>query len=180
MITGSKHPTAPSVTEEFVSKTRRKREMQELQALGERLVTLNAEQLGTLDLPERLHDAIVEARRTTAFEARRRQMQYIGRLMREVDPAPIRERLAAFDGTSVADTALLHAAERWRERLIAEETAFEEFAAHYPRADLQRLRQLARNARKEKDAATPPRSYRELFRMVRDIVGKGPSPPPPD
>ena len=100
----------------------------------------------------------------------RRHMQYIGRLMREVDPQPIREVIARWDGQSAANVAQEHAIVRWRERLLSEESALTEFARQYPRADTQRLRLLARNANAEHAAGKPPKSFRELFRLVRDTV----------
>jgi len=146
--------------------------MHELQALGERLVELNAEQLASIALPENLREAVDAARRITRHEARRRQLQYIGRLMRSVDPEPIRERLKVWHGLSAEHTARLHRIERWRERLLDEEPALEEFARTYVGADIQRLRTLVRNARDERGAGRPPRSYRELFRLLRDIVSE--------
>src|SRR5207247_1656048 len=101
--------------EEKPSKTARKRAMHELQTLGERLIGLNSEQLAAIALPEDLQDAIERARRITKHEARRRQLQYIGRLMRAVDPEPIREKLKAWDGVSTEETARVHRIERWRE-----------------------------------------------------------------
>src|SRR5882762_8046137 len=92
--------------------------MHELQTLGERQVGLNSEQLTAIALPEGLQDAIERARRITKHEARRRQLQYIGRLMRDVDPEPIREKLRAWDGVSTEETARVHRIERWREKLL--------------------------------------------------------------
>lgn len=158
------------MTEDPVSKTRRKKEMHALQSLGEQLVELPAERLAGLDLPERLRDAIEEARRVPTFGGRRRQMQYIGRLMREVDPEPIRERLDALRGASARETALHHAAEQWRERLLEGDAALTEFVSDHPGADLQALRALIRNARREREQQRPPRASRELFRTVRVLL----------
>ena len=163
--------------QERPSKTRRKRDMHELQALGERLVELNAEQLASIALPENLRDAVDAARRITRHEARRRQLQYIGRLMRSVDPEPIREKLKIWHGLSAAHAARLHRVERWRDRLMDEEPALDEFARTHVGADMQRLRTLVRNARDERSAGRPPRSYRELFRLLRDIVSETDSEP---
>jgi ribosome-associated protein len=149
------------------SKTQRKLEMQALQALGERLVALTAAQLAAIDLPEPLREAVAEAQRIRSREAHRRQLQYIGRLMREVDPAPIRARLEVWDGSSRAATAAHHQAERWRERLLGDDAALTEFARTHPRADLQRLRACVREARKERLAGREPRHFRELFRLIR-------------
>jgi ribosome-associated protein len=156
--------------DERPSKTQRKKEMHDLQALGERLVVLNSGQLDAIGLPEDLRSAVAEAARITRHEARRRQMQYIGRLMRDLDAEPIREKMAAWDGVSKQQTAQLHRVERWRERLLAEEAALAEFMREHPGADSQRLRSLIRGATAEREAARPPKSYRELFRLLRDIV----------
>src|SRR5882724_4737622 len=164
--------------EEKPSKTELKRVMHELQALGERLIGLNPEQLAAIALPENLHDAVEQARRITKHEARRRQLQYIGRLMRDVDPEPIREKLRAWDGVSTAETARVHRIERWREKLLENEGAIGALVHAHPGIDTQRLRVLVRNAREERNAGRPPRAYRELFRVLRDIIAD--SQPVPD
>jgi len=156
--------------EEKPSKTQRKRVMHELQELGERLIALNPEQLAAITLPENLHDAVEQARRITRHEARRRQLQYIGRLMRAVDPEPIREKLRAWDGVSTEETARVHRIERWREKLLEDDAAVGALAQAHPGIDTQRVRALVRNAREERNAGRPPRAYRELFRALRDII----------
>jgi len=154
------------------SKTQRKKEMHELQALGERLVALNASQMDEVALPSQLRAAVDDAKRFTRHEARRRQMQYIGRLMRAVDPEPIREKLKIWDGLSHEHTARHHRVERWRERLMADDGALGDLAAEHPGLDTQRLRSLVRSARDELAAGRPPRSHRELFRLLRGILGE--------
>ena len=158
------------------SKTQRKREMEELQALGVELVQLNALQLAQIELPEQLLEAVVEAQRIRDFEGRRRQMQYIGKLMRDVDPAPIRARLGQWSGVARGHTALQHLAERWRARLLDEAGALAQFAAEYPGSDVQHLRSLIGSIGRDKAAGRPPRNYRELFRAVRAIVAKPSAP----
>jgi len=153
--------------EERPSKSQLKRDMEALQALGKRLVEINDEQLASVALPERLREAVLEARRIRSREGRRRQLQYIGKLMREVDPAPIRARFDAWDGQSTAATAAHHHAERWRERLLDEEDALTEFARECPAADFQQLRACVREARKDRLAGRASRHYRDLFRLVR-------------
>ncbi len=153
-----------------VSKSQRKREMHALQALGETLVALPAEQLARLALPETLHEAIMQARSISQRGALRRQLQYVGRLMREVDADQIRNRLQSVQAGTVTDVAMLHRAERWRERLLADDTAMSEFVAAFPATDVQQLRTLLRNAKREMAAGRPPRAYRELFRNIRDIL----------
>jgi len=157
--------------EEKPSKTQRKRAMHELQALGERLVELNPEQLAAVALPEALHTAVEQARRITRHEARRRQLQYVGRLMRQVDPEPIREKLKTWDGVSIEETARLHRIERWRDRLLEDDNAVASLAEAHPGIDTRHLRALVRRARDERNAQRPPRSTRELFRTLRDIIG---------
>jgi len=158
--------------EEKPSKTQRKRAMHELQALGERLVELNAEQLAAVALPDALREALEQARHITRHEARRRQLQYVGRLMREVDPEPIREKLKTWDGVSVEETARLHRIERWRDRLLEDDDAVAALAETDPGIDTRRLRALVRRAREERATGRPPRSTRELFRTLRDIIGE--------
>jgi len=157
------------VDQEIVSKTRRKREMLELQALGAALVRLPDSQLETIEIPEHLREALFAAKRIKSHEAKRRQMQYIGRLMREFDPAPIRSLLAETEGSSAQATARHRRLEAWRERLLDDDAALTAFAAEHPGADLQVLRTLIRNARKETAAGKPPRAYRELFRALKSI-----------
>ena len=156
--------------DEIVSKTKRKQEMHALQALGAALVALPESQLGDLSLESRLYEAVLAAKRIRSHEAKRRQIQYIGRLMREVDAEPIRERLATIEGHSAQATAQHRRLEAWRERLVADDEALTEFAAAFPGADLQALRALLRNARKETKEGKPPRAYRELFRFLKNAA----------
>ena len=153
-----------------ISKTRRKREMQELQDLGEELVALTPDKLGGLDLPTPLLDAVLDARRISKFGALRRQMQYVGRLMRDADAEAIRAQLDVWKGTSISETARLHAIERWRTRLIGDDLALGELLGQFPRADAQRLRTLIRNVKREAAAKKPPKSFRELFQELREIL----------
>lgn len=152
------------------SKTQRKREMEALQDIGLELVKRSKETLVTFDLPEALFDAVIEAKRLTKNEAKRRQMQFIGRLMRDIDPAPIRKKLEELRGESAEHNALLHETERWRERLLADERSFEEFARNFPRADLSHLRSLVRSVQKDRANEKPPKLYRTLYRELRDIL----------
>lgn len=153
------------------SKSQRKRDMAALQDMGEELVALNAERLDQVDLPERLREAVVEAQRIRNFEARRRQLQYIGKLMREIDPAPIRARLDAWQGAASELTAQQRRIERWRERLLAEEAALTEFAADFPGCDTQHLRSLIASVRRDRAQNRTPKNFRELFRALREIIG---------
>jgi ribosome-associated protein len=154
--------------DEILSKTRKKAQMHALQKLGVELVELSRERIASMQLPETLVEAIRAAQRITAHEGRRRQMQYIGRLMRDIDPAPIQERLDAWRGQSKAEVARQHGMERLRDKLIADDAALTEFAQNHPDVDLQALRNLIRNARKEATEGRPPKSYREIFKVIRD------------
>jgi ribosome-associated protein len=151
------------------SKSEVKRAMQALQDLGEQLVALNKDRLAKIELPEDLRQAVRDAQRFTKHEARRRQLQYIGRLMRDVDPAPIQAALDEINGVSAAANARQHALERLRAQLIEDEAVLGEIARRHPGADLQHLRQLRRNALKEQAENKPPRAFRELFRVLREL-----------
>jgi ribosome-associated protein len=157
------------VPDPLVSKTRRKREMLELQSLGAALVGLPESQLYEMQLENELLQALLDAKRIKSHEAKRRQLQYIGRLMREVDPEPIRAQLAAAEGTSAQAAAAHRRLEAWRERLVSDDQALTSFASEHPGADLQEIRALIRNARKEQKEGKPPRAYRELFRALKTI-----------
>jgi ribosome-associated protein len=157
-----------------ISKTRRKQASLALQDLGQELTRLTEEQLTALDLPERLLDAVLAARRISKFGALRRQLQYIGRLMHEVDAEAIAARLRTWQGVSSEASAHLHRLERWRARLLQDETALEELAANFPACDTQRLRQLVRSALREDLEGKPPRSARALFQELRRILPPDP------
>jgi len=152
------------------SKTKIKQQMHGLQDIGEQLVALNKDQLKEMDIPETLRDAIHEAKRITKFGAIKRQMQYIGRLMRDVDTAPIIAKLDIWSGKSHQHIAYLHRVERWRDRLLESDSALTELLADHPDTDAQRLRTLIRNAHKEKELNKPPKSYREIFQVLREIL----------
>jgi len=167
----SRHdPAIDEVAPDTVSKTKRKAAMEALQDLGGKLIELPKDKLDKLDLPETLRDAVLEARRITSNGAIRRQMQYIGRLMREVDTEPIADQLQRWEGKHTAENAHFHQLERWRERLLKEESAVAEFMRLYPQTNSQQLRTLIRNSQREYAANKPPKSSRELFRLLRDIT----------
>ena len=144
--------------------------MHELQAIGEALVRLSPEKLARIEMPEALRDAVNEARRFTKHEARRRQMQYIGRLMRDVDPGPIADQLGALEAPSKHQTAVLHLVEQWRRDLLADPEAVHRFVKDFPEADPHRLRSLVEAANDEKRASRPPRQFRELFHVLNAIL----------
>ncbi|HMO47659.1 MAG TPA: ribosome biogenesis factor YjgA [Rubrivivax sp.] len=152
------------------SKTRLKQQSHDLQKLGLALAGLPDARLASLALPERLLDALLQYRQTRSHEGRRRQLQYVGKLMREVDPGPLREAVAEAQLGSARDTLLLHEAERWRDALLAGDEALTRWLSEHAGCDAQRLRSLVRAARRE--AALPPeqrspRSHRELFQFIR-------------
>ena len=156
--------------DDLISKTRRKREMKELQDLGAALVKLSKEQLARIDMPDSLREAVMECRRFTKHEAIRRQMQYIGRVMRDIDAAPIAAQVAAIEAPSKRQTAIFHVAEQWRTDLMADPDAVARFVKEYPEVDPQRLRELAAAAREEKRASKPPRNFRELFHVLNALL----------
>jgi ribosome-associated protein len=156
------------------SKTKVKKQMHDLQELGEQLTELSKEHLTELDIPDNLRDAVREVKKIKSFGAIKRQMQYIGKLMRDIDPTPIQAKLAEWNGTSRQHIAWLHQVERWRDRLLEEPDSLTELLAAYPGADVQHLRTLIRNAIKEKELQKPPKSYREIFQVLREIITEEP------
>jgi ribosome-associated protein len=154
---------------EIVSRTKKKQQVEELQKLGAALIALPAVTLDALELPAVLLAAVREAQRITSHEARRRQVQFIGKVMRKIDPEPVRAAVAAIAGSSAAARAGQKRLEQWRERLIADDAALTAFAGEHAGADLQGMRTLIRNARKEIAEGKPPRAQRELFRVLRDF-----------
>ncbi|MET0310717.1 MAG: ribosome biogenesis factor YjgA [Burkholderiaceae bacterium] len=164
-----------------VSRTDQKRESTELQELGEELLGLRADLFARIGLPERLVDALAEAKRITNFEGKRRQMQFVGKLMRKLDEEMVgaaRAALAEQRSGSARETLALHEAEQWRDDLIAREDALDEWVRRFPGTDTQQLRALVRQARKDnppdKDlvskglAPRQGRAYREIFQLVRE------------
>ena len=159
------------------SRTDLKRESAELQKLGEELLTLRADLLDRLELSEKLKDAVLEAKRITNFEGKRRQMQFIGKLMRLVDPAvldTVRAALTEQTSGSAQENLILHLAESWRERLLGAEDAFGDWLAQHPDTDSQQLRALIRQARKDAVPEKPGaavrhgRAYRDIFQILRE------------
>lgn len=154
------------------SKTRRKAAMHALQDIGIALVALDPSRLAELDLPERLADAVREARSIRAHEGRRRQMQYIGKLMRDIDAEPIRAALALLAAGKPTDQAEVTAAENWREALLQDPAALGRLGAEFPDADHAALATLVREARAERQRGGPPHRYRELFRRLKTLVAQ--------
>ena len=156
--------------EERPSKSQRKRDMHALQDLGAELVELPEDRLAAVDLPEPLIDAIHAARRIRDFEGRRRQLQYIGKLMRTVDAEPIRAKLETWKTGSRTETARFKRIEHWRERLLAEPSAASLFAAEFPHADAARIRELVEAVHRERAAVRPPKNFRALFKALNDVI----------
>ena len=155
------------------SKTMLKAEADEKQALGEALLTLRADLMARLELPDKLLDAIKDAKKITNFEGKRRQMQFIGKLMRPLDADPIRDAINEQLNGSAQLTLQLHLAEQWRDKLVADDESLSVWLNDYPATDAQQLRALIRQARKEYKPEKPgeaPRhgkSYREIFQLVK-------------
>ena len=162
-------PPLPDHDDEGPSKTQLKKQAHELQELGEAVAALPDSRLEGLALDERLRDAILEFRRTRSFEGRRRQLQYIGKLMKFSDVEPLREAVAAFRLGSATDSLALHQAERWRDELLADDDTLERWLAEHPATDVQQMRSLVRSARREKlePGARHGRAFRELFQFVK-------------
>lgn len=153
------------------SKSQLKREMHALQALGKAVVELPPKDLAKIPLPDELAEAVAQARSINSHGALKRQLQFIGRLMRNVDPEPIQQALEAIRLTGQQSSARFHAVEHWRDRILAEgQPALDEFVGQQPQADRQQLRQLMLNAQREAKQGKPPTSARSLFRLLRDML----------
>jgi ribosome-associated protein len=167
-----KNQKAPWEEEEeiiWVSKTEMKNDMEALQKLGEELVEIKPATLDKFPLPDDLREAIADAQRFKN-EARRRQLQYIGKLMRNVDPEPIQAALDKVRNKHSQSTAALHKLEQLRDRLIAEgDSVINEILEQFPDADRQRLRQLYLQANREKKANKPPKAFREIFQLLKEL-----------
>ena len=155
------------------SKSERKREMTALQELGARLLALSNEQTRGIEIPRELEEALALARSLNSHGAQRRQMQFIGVLMRRLDPEPIRQALDEIDRGQKRKAHEFHQIEQMRDSLIEGKDAFfEEISGHFPDADIQKIRQLVRSSRKEKKEGKPPKQSRLLFKYLRDMYGR--------
>ena len=154
------------------SKSQLKREMTALQKLGQLLVDAPRDRVRKVPMPEDVLEAILECQQISSHEGRRRQLQYVGKKMRTLDDAEvaaIQKVVDSWRGTSRAEAAALHAIERQRERLLADDEALTELRSQHPELDIQHLRTLIRNARKEQAEAKPPKAYREIFQMLKSL-----------
>ncbi|WP_302058865.1 ribosome biogenesis factor YjgA [Paraburkholderia sp. CNPSo 3274] len=158
------------------SKSQLKRDMEALQELGQALVELPKDALKRMPMTEDLADAVHECRRITDHEGKRRQLQYVGRMMRgltDAEVAALRTKFEEHRGVNRAATARLHWIERTRDKLLADDAALTEFIRQYPAADPQAARTLIRNARREQEQSRPPKSFRELFQWIKDVSTQG-------
>ena len=158
------------------SKSELKRQVNELQKLGEQLVDEPRDRVKRVPMPDDVKDAILECQTITNHEGRRRQLQFVGKKMRgltEEEVDVIRRTIDSWKGASKAETAALHALERRREKLLADDKALTQLLADYPELDAQHLRTLIRNARKEQAENKPPKAFREIFQILKDL-GKKP------
>jgi ribosome-associated protein len=152
---------------DYKSKTQKKKEADSLQELGEKLVKLSKEQIEDIELPSEIHDAVRFAKTIKSRGARRRQMQYIGTLMRKIDPEPVKEAIENIEQGDYRKAAAFKEIETWRDQLIdGNKKLMEEILIKCPDADRQQLTQFVRNAIKERGNNKPPRAYRALFRYL--------------
>ena len=159
-------PKAPRQIIDGPSKTQLKQDMHELQALGEQLATLSNDKLDQLGLPESMRDALDELKRVGKHEATRRHMQFIGKLMRDIDPEPIRAQIDRWEMGTRANKAAFKASERWRDRLLAEPGALAEFAAQQPEIDRAALDEQLKRARLQATRGEAPAAARQVFRVI--------------
>ncbi|TBW56816.1 DUF615 domain-containing protein [Marinobacter halodurans] len=164
--------------EDYKSKSELKREMHALQDIGKRLLELTPDQIEPLPISDRLRAAIEESRRIRQHEARRRHLQYIGKVMRQEDQLEdVIRAIEACDAGSAEHTRRHHLAERWRDRMVAEgDSAVGEFVDYCPGADIQHLRNLARNARRDAQGEKNTGQSRKLFRYLRECVDQQETP----
>jgi ribosome-associated protein len=157
------------------SKSELKRQSNELQKLGEQLIDEARDRVKRVPMPEEVRDAILTCQTITNHEGRRRQLQYVGKMMRtlnEEEVAIIQRTIESWKGASKAETASLHALERLRDKLLADDNALTPLLADYPQLNAQQLRTLIRNARKEQAENKPPKAYREIFQILKDLAKK--------
>jgi len=147
--------------------------MKALQQLGENLVKLPIDKINKIEMPEELRDAIFLAKTLKKHEAKRRQMHYIGTFMRKIDLEPIRAILDDINRGSKSESRALHKLEKWRNDLISgKEGAMGDVLNEFPGVDRQHIRQLIRNAGKEKEKDLPPKSSRALFKYLKEQISQ--------
>jgi len=161
------------------SKSELKRQSNELQKLGEQLIDAPRDRVKRVEMPEDVKEAILVCQTITNHEGRRRQLQFVGKKMRTLDEeevAVIQRAIESWKGASKAETASLHALERRRDKLLADDNALTPLLEEYPELDVQQLRTLIRNARKEQAENKPPKAYREIFQILKDVSRKKAAP----
>lgn len=154
------------------SKSQLKREMTGLQKLGQELIDQARDRVKRVPMPEDVRDAILECQKIKDHEGRRRQLQFVGKKMRTLDEAEvalIQKTIDSWKGASKSETAVMHAMERRRDKLLANDTAVTELIAEHPEIDAQQLRTMIRNARKEQAESKPPKAYREIFQLLKEL-----------
>lgn len=155
------------------SKSQLKREMTALQKLGQELIDQPRDRVKRVPMPEDVRDAILECQKIKDHEGRRRQLQFVGKKMRTLDEAEvalIQKTIDSWKGASKSETAAMHALERRRDKLLANDTAVTELMAEHPEIDAQQLRTMIRNARKEQAENKPPKAYREIFQLLKELA----------
>jgi len=153
------------------SKSQRKKDMLVLQKIGESLIKLTEEQLATIDLPDNLLTAILHMKSLSSNEAKRRQLQYIGKIMRQIDPEAIKQALKNKELIHKKNTARFHQVEEWRTKLLAEgDDTFNTLLAEYPKINRQQLRQLIQNAEQDKKNNKNTGAEKALFKYLRSIL----------
>jgi ribosome-associated protein len=161
------------------SKSELKRQSTELQKLGEQLVEAPRDRVKRVPMPDEVRDAILMCQTITNHEGRRRQLQYVGKMMRSLNEdeiAVIQRTIDSWKGTSKAEAAALHAIERRRDKLLADDKALTALLGEHPQLDAQQLRTLIRNARKEQAENKPPKAYREIFQILKELDKAKPAP----
>ena len=161
------------------SKSELKRQSNELQKLGEQLIDAPRDRVKRVEMPEDVKEAILTCQTITNHEGRRRQLQFVGKKMRTLDEeevAVIQRAIESWKGASKAETASLHALERRRDKLLADDNALTPLLEEHPELDVQQLRTLIRNARKEQAENKPPKAYREIFQILKDVSKKKAAP----
>ncbi|CEZ50773.1 x96 protein [Neisseria meningitidis] len=156
--------------DEWISKTQMKKQMNGLQDLGMELTKLSNDTLKKIGLDEDLYEAVVTYKKITSNGALKRQAQFIGRLMRDTDPAPLEAFLSKLRGDDAAHNAFLQRVEQARVRLLADDGALTQFMSDFPHADAGKLRTLIRNTKKEQEQNKPPKNFRALFQELKTVM----------
>jgi len=166
-MSNNQHSDQSQELEQPISKSELKRQMLALQELGNKLVALSDSQLKQIDMPTNLYDSVHRARKITKHEGLRRELQYIGKIMRNINVEPIRDYIERLESGKIQDSQQFHLKEQWRQRLVDEPKALTEFINTYPNADVQQLRQSIRSHHKAKNEAQKTKAFRLIFKLVQ-------------